>query len=161
MASLATPWMEDQTAMAAAFEAPREDSFQIRPFPGEDVYFWTKSIDNARVDQRNDPAFLNKVWRMVTVALVVAIFGLGFAAPAALRVMAGIEAQKLEKQLHGLQLAQRELALRLDAKRSPVILDRPGASPWNYSTPRNDVHLPPVAGPRFNAHRSVPAPARQ
>jgi hypothetical protein len=127
---------------------PPESEYRIRPFPSEDIYFWTKRIDNSRVERRRDPRFLDRVWRMVTLALVVTIAGLGYAVPGAYRLLAGAEVEALRTQLAGMERQYKELALRYDGKRSPANL---GKAPGKYipANPRNDIHLPPVAGPRI------------
>lgn len=154
MASLAIR-LESQIPTGSA--AP-ENEYRIPPFPGDDIYFWTKRIDNSRVEQRRDPHFLDKVWRMLTIALVVTIAGVGYAVPNAYRLLVGAEIQMLRAQLAGMEQQQRELTLRYDGKRSPANLGKAGGK-YVPANPRNDIHLPPVAGPRF-AYRPPTAPVK-
>lgn len=157
MASLATTWMEqDQTAPAAAH---RERALGIQAFPGEEIYFWTKKIDNARAEPRTDPAFFHRLWRMVTVWTFVLVFGLGYAVPSAWRFAANMEIQKLEAELRMAEAANRRLDLEYAARRTPASLEK-NAGAYVSLNPRTDIHLPQVADKRL-ALRRAPAPEQQ
>lgn len=157
MASLATTWMEqDQTAPVAA---QQEKALGIQAFPGEEIYFWTKRIDNARAEPRTDPAFFQRLWRLVSVWMFVLIFGLGYAVPSAYRFAANIEIQKLEAELRAAEQANDRLKLEYAARRSPASLDK-NAGAYVYVNPRIDIHLPQVAEKRL-AYRRTAAPEQQ
>lgn len=157
MASLATTWMEqDRTAPAVA---QQERALVIQAFPGEEIYFWTKKIDNARAEPRTDPAFFQRLWRAVTVWMFVLVFGLGYAVPSAYRFAANMEIQKLEADLRAAEKVNDRLKLEYAARRSPASLERnPGT--YVYLNPRIDIHLPQVAEKRL-AYRRAPAPEQQ
>lgn len=152
MASLATTWTDqEQTAPAAA---QQDKSLGIQAFPGEEIYFWTKRIDNARAEPRNDPAFFQRLWRLVSVWMFVLTFGLGYAVPSAYRFAANMEIQKLEAELRTAEKKNEQLKLEYAARRSPASLDK-AAGTYVYIDPRIDIHLPQVAEKRLAYRRTA------
>lgn len=154
MASLATTWTEREQAAPAA--AQQERALGIQAFPGEEIYFWTKKIDNARAEPRNDPAFFNRLWRMVTVWAFVLIFGLGYAVPSAWRLAANMEIQKLESELRAAEGAHRRLELEYAARRAPASLEK-SLGAYVAVNPKTEIHLPQTAEQRLALRRAAPA----
>lgn len=147
MTSLAT-WLETPRTDA---QVEMDDPFEIRAFPCEDIFFWTKNIDNSRVEQRRDPRFLGRVWRMVTAAVFVVVLGIGYGVPNAYRLLAGVEIQGLETELARLDARRQQLSVQYSAMRSPAVLEKRGAGRYVATNSSNDIHLPPPPDARVAA----------
>ena len=65
------------------------DSFQLRPLPSEDVYFYTKKIDNSRVVHEADPAARRRAWQAGLKGIAVAGLLIMLLVPRALETVAG------------------------------------------------------------------------
>lgn len=85
---------------SAARTATREtiDAFKLRPIPNEDVYFYIKRIDNAKVLKQADRRARTGDWRnaallgAATTALIVALL------PSAYGLLAGYQISNLSKE---------------------------------------------------------------
>jgi hypothetical protein len=102
MATLAAFFRRTDVMMAAApaareawHEQEEADRWRLRPLPCEDVYFFSKRIDNSRVVREADPAVERKAWKngvkagLATAALILLIM------PKALSMVAGYSIHKL------------------------------------------------------------------
>lgn len=78
---------------------PRErDAFELRALPNDDVFFYTKHIDNSRLVRQADPAAKGQCWSAIGAACAVAaIFG-AMMAPKAATVLAGYKVQQLKQE---------------------------------------------------------------
>jgi hypothetical protein len=88
-----------------------EPSVRLRAFANEDIYFFVKRIDNARVVREADPAARGTCWKLigsVATAVVLLIFVL---LPSAYGLLAGYQVQSLRKE--GQQLASEQASLEL------------------------------------------------
>jgi len=65
------------------------ESFQLRPLPSEDVYFYTKKIDNSRVVREADPAARRRAWQAGLKGIAVAGLLILLLMPRALEMIAG------------------------------------------------------------------------
>lgn len=118
MATLAN--ILDRFAAPKSFEqrAPRArvleevDPFEVPPFPNEDVYFYVKRIDNARVLRESDPAARKVCWRLIGTSFAVAVVVIGLLLPTLYGLIAGyrMEALRQERQRLDLDRASLELA---------------------------------------------------
>lgn len=117
MASIAAVWnkiMDRERAGRA--DAATGTGARVRPFANEDIYFYTKRIDNSKVRREIDPAAGQACWKMigtVTAAAVLVVFVL---MPSAYGLLAGYqieelrqEAQRLETERAGLEIEQAAL----------------------------------------------------
>jgi hypothetical protein len=112
MATLATHFrrpLETQTAARSApGPAPAEDPFRLRSLPNEDVFLFSKRIDNSRIVREPDPAkrgewsFLGAVW-LLAVLLMVAL------TPRVANVFAGYQLEALKQEEQRLLDEQRML----------------------------------------------------
>jgi hypothetical protein len=120
MATLAS-WYEDETEAGSHGSAEGKESrstgdpHRLRAFPGEDVCFWVKTIDNSKVVRPADPQLLEACWRFISVASLVVILVVGLLLPHAYGMLAGYKLHKLQKE-HETLLRERE-ALELDETR--------------------------------------------
>ncbi len=79
MATLATIFKRSD-AMARGSERAgairaESDPFRLRALPNDDIYFYSKRIDNSRVVRQADPAARGECWSAVGAAAVVLMIG--------------------------------------------------------------------------------------
>ncbi|MBI3210616.1 MAG: hypothetical protein HYZ37_17155 [Candidatus Solibacter usitatus] len=87
----------DNRAQAAT--KPAAQPFLLRPFPGEEIYFVPKRLDNSRVVREADPAAAKQqiaTFSGATVAAFLVILLLGL--PQFYRTMAGFQVEKLKAE---------------------------------------------------------------
>ena len=111
-------------AQAALPHAPtRADrrTFELRPLPFEDVFFYSKKIDNSRLVRQADPKSGRSCWTAVGAAAVLVAMLTGTLAPAAATKLAGyrLEALRAEerKLLEECRMLELEEASLLDPAR--------------------------------------------
>jgi len=124
MATMAQ-WMEgDEANLPVRLgDGGRQDSF-VRALPNEDVCLWIKTIDNSRVARHADPKVRNACWRFIGIASIVVVLVVGQLLPAAYRLLAGYQLNRLEKQHAELMELRRTLQLDNAVLRSPQNLER-------------------------------------
>src|ERR1700678_1444112 len=113
MATLATFFRETDTKVnsrasrstsrsrsEAAKIAVERDLFRLRALPNDDIYFYSKKIDNSRVVRQADPEARGECWSAVGAAGVLLMLGASILAPHAGAVLEGykLEALKTERQ---------------------------------------------------------------
>jgi cell division protein FtsL len=77
-----------------------DDPYALRAIPNEDICFWIKEIDNARVVREADPQARGACWKLIGVAGATVLLLVGVLLPSASSMIAGyqIEALKNEHQ---------------------------------------------------------------
>ena len=103
--------------------APR-DAFQLRALPLDDVYFYSKSIDNARLVREQDPRSGGRCWSAIGAAAVALVLLTGVLAPKAAGTLAGYRLEGLRAQQRQLLEQRRALQLREAELLSPRNLDQ-------------------------------------
>src|ERR1700678_3901236 len=102
MATLATYFRETSTRgnSRSRSEAAEWDPFRLRAPPNDDIYFYSKKIDNSRVVRQADPDARGECWSAVGAAGVLLMLGASIIAPHAGAVLEGykLEALKTERQ---------------------------------------------------------------
>jgi hypothetical protein len=129
MATLAN--ILDRFATAKAFEqpAPRArvleevDPFEVPPFPNEDVYFYVKRIDNARVLRESDPAARRVCWRLIGTSFAIAVVVIGLLLPTLYGLIAGYRMEALRQERQRLDLDRASLELSEAKLLSPARLE--------------------------------------
>jgi hypothetical protein len=126
------------------------DLYALRPIPNEDVYFFTKRIDNSRVVRQADPKARARDWKLVGGAGFAAMSLIAMLLPSAYGLMAGYQLSSLKKeqQLLVTERARLELeearlmsAERLqELARMQEFVD-PAPDSTVYLTPKNDQSL--------------------
>jgi hypothetical protein len=129
--------------------APR-DAFQLRALPLDDVFFYAKPIDNARLVREQDPRSGGRCWSAIGAACVALVLLTGVLAPKAAGTLAGYRLEGLRAQQRQLLEQRRALQLREAELLSPQNLeqfarDRDLALPG----PGQVVHLEPKAEGAF------------
>jgi hypothetical protein len=91
------------------------DLYRLRPLPWEDVYLYTKAVDNSRVVRQADPEARRRCVRAVPAALAVAVLIMLLLLPHGLTVFAGYQIHNLEREHE--RLANEKSTLELEEAR--------------------------------------------
>ena len=141
---MATPAFFQQTAPGAApashqtqGPAPARaarDLFQLRELPHEDVFFYSKRIDNSRLVREADPKSGTRCWSAVGAAAVALAFLTAIMLPSLGNTIAGYKLEGLRSEERRLTEERRVLEVQEAALLSPQQLDRL-ARERNLTTP--------------------------
>ncbi len=115
---------------------PGRDEFQLRPLPHDHVYFYSKKIDNSRLEREADPKSGRKCWSAVGAACAALILLGGLMAPPLANTIAGYK-------LESLRADERRL---LDEKRAAELQEAQLLSPERLEQIARDRNLV-VPGP--------------
>jgi hypothetical protein len=145
MATLATFFKRsDAVGRAGRISAVRAESdpFRLRAMPNDDVYFFSKTIDNSRVVRQQDPAARGDCWSAVGAAAVLLMLGGSIIAPHVGSVLAGYKLEALKQEQRSLLDQKRELDVREAGLLSPGRLNDL-AKVRNLTNPSADqiIHL--------------------
>lgn len=110
------------------------NSFQLRPLPSEDVYFYTKKIDNSRIVREADPAARRRAWQAGLKGIAIAGMLILLLMPRALEMVAGYRIHALAAEHE--RLVSQKVAVELEEAqlRSPERLHQL-AGPLRLVTP--------------------------
>jgi hypothetical protein len=117
------------------------DPFVLRPLPGEDIFFFTKRIDNAKVVRQPDPRSRGAAWSAAGMMCLLAILLTGSIVPRIANLFAGyrVEALRQEQQ----RLIDETMMLDVDQAKL-VRLDR------LHELARHQNLFPPKPGQTFD-----------
>jgi len=101
-----------------------ESPFEIPAFPNEDVYFYTKHIDNSRVLREADPAVRKICWRLIGSSFAFAVLVIALLLPSMNRLMAGYKMEALRQERQRLELDRAGLELEETKLLSPARLEQ-------------------------------------
>ena len=118
----ATPKAFEQTAQRARV-LEEVDPFEVPPFPNEDVYFYVKRIDNARVLRESDPAARRVCWRLIGTSFAIAVVVIGLLLPTLYGLIAGYRMEALRQERQRLELDRASLELSEAKLLSPARLE--------------------------------------
>ncbi len=88
-----------------------QDPYRLRPLPGEDVYLYSKRIDNSRVVRQADPAARRRSMSTVAVSVVTAVLLMVLCVPDVLNIVNGYKIYALEKERDRLEGERKYLQL--------------------------------------------------
>lgn len=155
MATLATYFRKDETvvyseessAVAAARPVARPaDPYRLRALPNEDVYFFSKSIDNSRLLKQKDPRAAKECWSTIGVFAVLAVLLAGALAPSVGGTFAGYQLQSLKQERQRLIDERSSLEVEEAVLLSPERLEKLArAQKLLEPAPGQVVHLDPHA----------------
>jgi hypothetical protein len=102
MATLATILRKFDRAGAEPLRADmaRPNPYLLRALPNEDIFFYTKRVDNSRLVREADPRAKTECWSTIGAVCALAAVLLTSLAPGVAGITAGyqVEALKVEKQ---------------------------------------------------------------
>jgi cell division protein FtsL len=128
MASLATVYnrilggSKIETAVRSD-DAPQDNSYALRALPNEDVYFFVKEINNARVVRQANPRERHAAWRMVASGGVVAALVICVLLPSAYGLLAGYKVEALKSERQALEREMSKLEVEEATLLSPARLE--------------------------------------
>jgi len=102
---------------------PARDPFQLRVLPCEDVFFYSKKIDNSRIVRQPDPRARGACWSAIGVACAALALLTGVLAPGAANTLAGYRLEALRAEERHLLDQRRVLELREAEMVSPGRLE--------------------------------------
>ncbi|HZU24004.1 MAG TPA: hypothetical protein VFA04_00695 [Bryobacteraceae bacterium] len=126
MATLA-PLFDRFMVSRSVAEAParlREqmDEFLVRAVPNEDVFLFTKAIDNTLVVRESDPAARSACWRMIASSAAAVAVVVGLLAPSLYGLLAGYRLEALKQEEQRLETMRSALELQEARLLSPARL---------------------------------------
>jgi hypothetical protein len=101
----------------------RQDAFLLRALPQDDIYFYSKRIDNQRLVRQADPDSRGQCWSAVGAAAVLLALGASIIAPHVGSVLAGYRLESLRTERQSLIDQKRELEVREAGLLSPARLN--------------------------------------
>ena len=124
--------------------------YLLRPLPQEDVFFYSKKIDNSRLVRESDPKSRGACWSAIGAACVLVVLLTSSFAPSVATTIAGYklealraEERRLLNERRGLELQEAELLRpdRLEALAKHQNLVTPGNSQMVRLEGRSDAKL--------------------
>ena len=118
------------------------DPFRLRGLPNDDIYFYSKRIDNSRVVRQADPAARGECWSAVAAVGVVLMLGASVIAPHVGSILAGYKLEALKTERQTLIDQQRALSVQEAGLLSPEHLNSL-ARARSLTSPASDqvIHL--------------------
>lgn len=126
----------------------RTEAYKLRTIPNEDVYFFSKQIDNSRLVKAGDPAARRRAVGMTAVGLSVVVVVILLLAPRVMNLFAGMQIQALEESRRKLVVEHDAMELEesrlMDPKRMNAL-----AREHNFvePSPQQVFYLNPVSKP--------------
>jgi hypothetical protein len=106
-----------------AARAQAADSCLLRALPNDDVYFYSKKIDNSRVIRQADPEARSECWSAVGSAAVLLMLGASIIAPHVGSVLAGYKLEALKQERQSLVNQKKDLEVKEAGLLSPERLN--------------------------------------
>jgi hypothetical protein len=157
MATLAQYFKRSSEMTAGRSEVIRAetDPFRLRALPNDDIYFWSKRIDNSRVVRQADPSARGECWSAVGAAAVLLALAGSIIAPHAASVLEGYNLERLKTEHQVLLDQKRDLEVKEAALLSPERLNDL-ARANNLTSPAADqiVHLDGQGDASYAANRT-------
>ena len=134
--------MKRETTPRPAPVRPERDPFQLRALPHEDVYFYSKKIDNTRLVRDADPKARGACWSAIGAATLMVALLTGVLVPNGLSTLAGYKLESLRGEEQRLVDERRTLELQEAELLSPARLEKLARN-QNLVTPQSGqvVHL--------------------
>ena len=90
-------------------ETARPNPYLLRPLPNEDIYFYTKRVDNSRLVREADPKAKAECWSTIGAVCAVAVVLITSFAPSVAGITAGYQIQALKQERQRLLDERRSL----------------------------------------------------
>src|ERR1017187_1745713 len=100
-----------------------DDEFGLRALPNEDIYFFVKDIDNARVVRQADPKARGACCRVIFSGAAAMLFLIGVLLPSAAGRIAGYQIESLRQEQQRLQAEKSTLEIEEARLLSPERLE--------------------------------------
>jgi hypothetical protein len=96
---------------------------RVPAFANEDIYFYTKRIDNSRVVRASDPQARGACWKLIGSAGVAVVLLIGVLLPSAYGLLAGYQIQSLRQEAQRLATEETSLELKEAQLLSPARME--------------------------------------
>jgi hypothetical protein len=143
MATLANIFNQFLGAGSVADDAPRSVTWEtseeskLRSLPNEDVYLFTKRIDNSRVVRQADPRARVRDWKVLGGGTAAAILAVAISLPPAYGLIAGYQLSQL--QVENEKLRSERVRLKVEeARASSAEKLQSWADAQNFVAPASD-----------------------
>ena len=123
MATLANAYGRLTGRQAPRSQAKASTVTPLRGFPGEDIYFFVKRIDNSRVVRQADPQAGGVCWKMIGSVGAAAMLLIGVLLPSAYGLLAGYQLQSLKEEAKRLSTQQASLEMQEAQLLSPARME--------------------------------------
>ena len=159
MATLAMYFRRPLAAPAAASGAaqsvsvPVDDRNCLRALPNEDIFLYSKPIDNSRVVREPDPTARGE-WSMIGTACALAVLFMALLTPRVANIFAGYQLESLKQEQQQLLDEQRDLDIteaRLSRQENLEVLAK--RRELSTPTPGQIVHLDPKGDSKLALNR--------
>jgi hypothetical protein len=132
---------------------PVDPRYWLRALPNEDIFLYSKPIDNSRVVREPQPTAGGE-WSMIGTACALAILFMGLSTPRVANIFAGYQLESLKQEQQHLLDEQRDLDIveaRLSRQENLEVL----AKRRDLSTPTSGqiVHLDPKGDSKLALNR--------
>jgi hypothetical protein len=98
-------------------------SIQLRAIANEDIYLFTKRIDNSRVVREADPKARGVCWKLIGSVVAAVVLLIGVLLPSAYGLLAGYQIQSLRQEGQRLATEQGSLELQETQLLSPARME--------------------------------------
>ena len=145
MATVATYFRRSEFMAAESTVAIESaDQYRMRNLPGDNIYLFSKRIDNSRLVRETDPKTRTDCWSAIATATVLAVM-LGTAVtPRIGGILSGIQAEKLKTDQQDLLTQRRMLEIQEARILSQSNLDKlAGKHKLIAPAPGQEQHLQP------------------
>lgn len=146
----AAPGMTQTKTEVRVAKKDARSQYQLRALPNDDVFFYSKRIDNSRIVRQSDPEAKGQCWSAIGAATVVAVLFGTVMAPKAATVLAGYKEQQLKQERRALLEERKTLNVEEARVLSPANLGVMAAKS-QLSSPSSGqlVHLQPKGDGAF------------
>jgi hypothetical protein len=100
-----------------------DSSIQLRALANEDIFLFTKRIDNTRVVREADPKARGVCWKLIGSVVAAVVLLIGVLLPSAYGLLAGYQIQSLRQEGQRLATEQGSLELQESQLLSPARME--------------------------------------
>lgn len=159
MATLAIFFRRPLATAAAVMGAPKtgfvpvDDRFCLRALPNEDIFLYSKPIDNSRIVREPGPP-ARREWSMIGTACLVAVLLMGLSTPRMANIFAGYQLESLKQEQQRLLDEQSDLDVveaRLSRQENLEVFAKRRS--LSAPTPGQVVHLDPKGDSKLALNR--------
>jgi len=152
---LATPAAASGSAQSrhVPTSIPIDDRYRLRALPNEDVFLYSKPIDNSRVVREPHPTARSE-WSVIGTACALAVLFMGLLTPRVANILAGYQLESLKQEQQRLVDEQRELDIaeaRLSRQENLEVLAK--RRDLSVPAPGQIMHLDPKGDSKLALNR--------
>lgn len=116
-------WSRTGARGESGMRGERLEDEAVRPFPNEDIYFFTKRIDNTRVVREADPEARKACWQLIGSVAAAVVLLIMVLMPSAYGLLFGYQVQALRQERERLVTEQSSLEVEESKLMSPARME--------------------------------------